>query len=67
MWHKRLSQKIGYPNRKLYKRHKDTKNNYTLEIGGNTQVKDICQKIYHNSTVRLERKHIRYKKLIKPN
>ncbi|MFE8701003.1 LAGLIDADG family homing endonuclease [Cytobacillus sp. FJAT-54145] len=56
---------LGYPNRKLYKRYKNsTKNTYSVEIGGRRQVVDVMNKLYHGATVYLERKHNRYLQLL---
>jgi hypothetical protein len=55
-----LSEYIGFPNRKLGKRHKDNKNNYSLEIGGRLQVIAIGDYMYQNATVYLDRKYQRY-------
>lgn len=50
---------FGY-NNKLYKRHKDNKNNYSLDIGGNVKVLDLLDTLYKDSTIHLKRKHDRY-------
>jgi hypothetical protein len=59
-----LGQRIGFPNRKFTKRHKDKKNNYQLEIGGRQQVLKIGNYMYNNATIFLERKHKRYMELV---
>jgi len=59
-----LSNKIGFPNRKLSKRHKNKNNNWTLEIGGRKQVIKIGDFIYKNANVFLERKKSRYNHLV---
>jgi len=60
----RLSEYIGFPNRRLSKRYKDTKNNYQLEIGGRLQVLEIGKYLYEGASTYLIRKYDRYKELI---
>ena len=61
---KEVGNQIGFPNRKLSKRHKNKKNNWCLEIGGRQQVMQIGQYMYKNATVCLERKYKRYMELV---
>lgn len=42
---------------KLGKRRKDNKDNYSLEIGGNTQVLNILKYLYEDSKIYLDRKY----------
>jgi intein-encoded DNA endonuclease-like protein len=45
---------------KLFKRHNDDVNNYSLEIGGNKQVGNILNYLYNDSHIYLDRKYDRY-------
>ncbi len=58
---------IVYVPKKLYQRYKNyDKNNYSLEISGNQQVRKISNYMYQNSSEnnRLSRKYDRYKHLL---
>lgn len=48
---------------RLYKRWKDEKDNWSIDIGGNRQVLEIMNILYDNTDVFLERKYNRYLKL----
>ncbi|WP_186431436.1 LAGLIDADG family homing endonuclease [Clostridium sp. BSD9I1] len=48
---------------KLYKRNKDNKNNYYLSYGGLRKVYSILSYLYKDSTIFLDRKKEKYKKL----
>lgn len=45
---------------KLYKRHADTKNNYSLEIHARQSVVDFGKYIYNGANIYMERKLLRY-------
>lgn len=62
-----LSKHIGFPNRNLSKRHKDTKNTYCLEIGGGKQVAVVGEYLYKDATLWLERKHQRFLEHLRRN
>lgn len=48
----------------LTKRHKDNKNNFNLEIGGNLQVKTMLNYLYSDCNVYLDRKYAIYKEFL---
>ena len=54
---------VGKPNITLQQRHKG-KDSWDLAIGGRLQVKKIADKLYHESTVFLDRKRKIYDEYI---
>jgi hypothetical protein len=58
---------MGFPNRKLQKRHKNKTNNYSLDIGGRLQTITLGNYLYQNASVYLERKYQRYVQLKQHN
>jgi hypothetical protein len=59
-----LSEYIGHSNVPLYKRHKNEKNTWHIDIGGRVQVKAIGDFMYKDSKVFLDRKYHRYQELV---
>jgi intein/homing endonuclease len=52
-------------NYKINKRHKNRKNNnFTLRVFGNQQIKIVCDFLYKDATIYLERKHEKYLRLL---
>ena len=54
---------IGFKNKLLKRWPLRNNNNYDIDIGGNIQVLSICNYLYENSTLFLDRKFERYKLL----
>ena len=55
--------KIGFKNKLLRRWPDRNNNNYDIDIGGNLQVLKICNYLYKDATIFLDRKYDRYKML----
>jgi len=52
-------------NFKINKRHKDRENNnFTLRVFGNQQIKKVCDFLYKDSSIYLDRKYLKYLELV---
>jgi hypothetical protein len=55
---------IGFPGRKMFQRHKNSKNNWYVSVGGKRQVGCISNLLYLDATVFLPRKFLRIRSSI---